>query len=440
MFSSRWWIPALLLATTPFLSGQIKHTSVPLGRALTAALEKTSLTTPGSRPFHFRMEVSEPENPQSPYQGTIEEWWNSADQWRREVSVKSGARQTTVMNEGKRTERDEGDYFPLWLRQFLFATLDPVPDAAQWSAAGITIDQITLPDGRKSDACARLKGKVGIGADTTDAFWNICFQGDGLLNFVGSPRYSMEFHDYRGFDKKQVARRLVDDPEPGTKLVGQVTVLEDENKVKNGANLFDPLPTNDDRFDSVAVDPQQMNRLSADHPPIQWPTVRSGNVEGQLAMYIATDSEGRVREAWPLNSDNAGLEDAARPQVMQWKLKPAVDGNGHPVQVDGGLGFHFSTKIENPLPVMTGADIDKVVSGCMYHPILPQGTAPGAKSPTIRASVNEDGKLTGESFLNGASLETMQRAGFSLDQCHFKPWAVNGKATYYFVDFVFAAP
>ena len=250
------------------------------------------------------------------------------------------------------------------------------------------IDQVTLPDGRKSDACAKLKTKIGTGDSATDAFWNVCIAGDGKLSFVSSPRYAMEFHDYRGFGKKQVARRLVDDPEPGTQLVGEVTVLEDESKVKDSDRLFTPLTTDDSRFTSMSVDSAQMDRLIAGNPAVEWPTVRSGNTSGRLAMYISADANGNVREAWPLNSDNAGLEDPARDQVRKWKLRPAVDAAGNAIQVDGGLGFAFESHIDDPIPIITGADIGKVMSGCPYNPVLQKGLMPSGSSFTIRVSVN----------------------------------------------------
>jgi hypothetical protein len=57
-----------------------------MGDALNKALAKGSLTGAGAKPFHIRVNVSEPENPDSPYQGTIEEWWFSPDQWRRHAA------------------------------------------------------------------------------------------------------------------------------------------------------------------------------------------------------------------------------------------------------------------------------------------------------------------------------------------------------------------
>lgn len=434
------WIFVLLLGVLPGAMGQIKRTSVPVGDAIRVALANCTLTGDGAQPFHIRVSISEPENPQSPYQGTIEEWWVSADQWRREVTDKDGLRQTIVVTGGNKTEKDEGDYFPLWLGNFVTAVFDPIPNAKAWDVSGAVIEQITLPNGAKSEPNVRAQSKIGTGDRATDAFSNISFDGQGRLSFVGSPRYSMEFHDYKVFGKKQIARKLVDNPEPGTTLVGQVTLLEEQSQGGAAPELFAPLASIDNRFHSATATSEQMEKLTDGDPAIEWPTVRSGNIHGHLAMYVSADSEGQVREAWPLNSDNAGLEDPAREQVRKWKLKPAVDATGKRVQVDGGLGFVFDTKIDSPLPVITGAQIESQASGCGYKPVLQAGLLPSGSTFKIRVSVNENGKNTGESFPPGIDWSVIQKTGLNTGGCKFKPYLVDGKPTYYFIDFVFTAP
>jgi hypothetical protein len=348
-------VTAGVLFATGTMYGQVKRTSVPLGDAVGRALAKGSLLGEGARPFHIYVSVSEPENPASPYQGTIEEWWASPSQWRREVTAKGGMRQTIVVADGKKTERDEGNYFPLWLNSFITAIINPVPDAAAWAASGGAIEQITMPNGDKSDACAHAKYKIGTGAAATDAFSTVCFDGEGRVKFYGSPRYSMEFSDYRRFGKKEVARKFGDDPEPGTRLLGDVIKLEDMPKGLR-PELFAALTTEDDRFRSVQVSAAQMEQLTAGNKPIEWPTIRSGNTHGRLAVYVSIDTQGQVREAWPLNSDNAGLDDSVREQVRHWTTKPPVS-DGKPVQVDGPRGFAFDTRVADPLPELGDAEV-----------------------------------------------------------------------------------
>jgi hypothetical protein len=430
----------LLLFSCSFALAQVKRTSVPLGSALSEAIAKSSLRDNDPIPFHILILIKEPENPQSPYQASIEEWWVSKDQWRRDVADKEGLEQTIVVTNGVRTEKDEGDYFPLWLRDFVTAAFDPIPNLASFNTTGATIEQITMPNGDKSSPSVRLQSKIGTGDRATDAFSNISFDKNGYLSFYGSPRYSMEFHDYNNFRKKLYPRTFIDNPEPGTQLVGKVVTLEEESEARVSATLFTPLPITDDRFTSVSVPSQQLEQLTSDNPIITWPAVRSGNTHGQLAVYIGVDNKGQVREAWPLNSDNAGLEDPVRDQVRKWKLKPAIDKACTPVQIDGGLGFHFDTSITNPLPVLTGADIQKQLIGCAYTPILPAGLVSAGSVVKIRLSIDETGKRAGASFSGLDGFKVMQALGLNEKTCQFKPYLVDGKPSYYFLDFNFTAP
>ncbi len=397
---------------------------------LTKALQKSSLTEPGSQPFHIRISVSEPENPQSPYQGAIEEWWVSPQQWRREVTSKDGSHQTIVVAAGKKTEEDQGDYLPLWLNSFVMAAFDPVPDATAWSASGMQIEQITMPNGAKSDACARTQAKLGSGDRAADVFSNVCFDGEGMIKFYGSPRYSMEFHDYRRFGKKQFPGKFVDDPESGTTLVGAVTLLEEESKAANSANVFTPLNRDDNSFESAQVTSAQLEQLTASNPPMVWPPVRSGNVRGRTAAYISVDKNGQVREVWPLNSDNGEISDFVREQVAHWKLKPTLDQNGNPVQIDGGLGFAFETKIGVPLPQLTDAEVRSLATKI----VEPQWPADLKSGTVIEAlvSVDENGKVAGASFhapgtLTGGVLAINE----ALKQWTFRPLVRYGKPQYF---------
>jgi hypothetical protein len=431
----------LLFAVGVSAPAQIKRTSVPLGDAVSKALAVSDLTGENARPFHTRITVSEPENQQSSYQGSIEEWWASKDQWRREVTAKDGLHQTIVVAGGKKTEKDEGDYFPLWLRHFVFAAFDPAPNAAFFTNSGATIDQITLPSGDKSDACARLKSKIGSGDNSIDIFSNICFDSQGRLKFYGSTGYDMEFHDYRSFGKKQIPRELSDDPEPGTRLCGKVEI-EDISKSDLSENLFTRLDANDDRFGSTVVATPQLEKFIADIPPIAWPTVRSGKTSGHLAIYISVDSQGKVREAWPLTGDNGELHDLLREQARIWQLKPAVDSTGKHIQIEGSLSFPFETRIGNPLPVVTGDAIPNQVIDCPYHPTLPAGLLPGGTTFTIGIAVDQTGKQAGASFRlpEGVAWNVIQQTGLDFHNCHYKPFLENGHPTYYFINFVFRAP
>lgn len=185
---------------------RITETSVPLGDALDHAMARSLVTGTNAEPFHLKVHLFEATNPPSPYHAEIEEYWVSPQQWRRSIDSPE-FKQLLIVNGDQIREQTDGEYYPLWLKNFITGIFDPVPNADQWNKLGAKIAQITLPDGQRSDACARMKFKVGSDTVNNDAFANVCFDGAGLLKFVGSPGYSMEFHDYQRFGKKMIARR-----------------------------------------------------------------------------------------------------------------------------------------------------------------------------------------------------------------------------------------
>jgi hypothetical protein len=410
-------------------SGQIRHTSVPIGDVLSKALAKGLITGENARPFHIRVEITEPENPQSPYQGAFEEWWVSPDQWRREATTKDGMRQTIVVTGGKKTEKDEGDYFPVWLRSFVKAVFDPVPEPALWTSSGMMIEQ-TFMAGAKTDACARTQAKIGSADRDSTVYFNVCFDDEGTLKFVGSPGYSMEFHDYRSFGKKKIARILSDDPESGTKLVGKVTVLEDESKANGAADLFAPLAADEDRFREAQVNAVTMENLTAGNPPIAWPTVHSGNLKGKVAIYVSADTEGHVREVWPINADN-GVDDSVREQVRKWTIKAATDKTGKRVQVDGPISFAFETRIENPLPELSDAEVRQLATK-IVDPVWPANSVQPGQIVEAEISVNEQGKFAGASYSHaGVPVAAVIAMNDALHQWTFRPFIKDGKAQYF---------
>ena len=122
----------------------------------------------------------------------------------------------------------------------------------------------------------------------------------------------------------------------------------------------------------------QLEKFIADIPPIAWPTVRSGKTSGHLAIYISVDSQGKVREAWPLTGDNGELHDLLREQARIWQLKPAVDSTGKHIQIEGSLSFPFETRLGNPLPVVTGDAIQNQVIDCPTIQPCPPDCYPAA--------------------------------------------------------------
>lgn len=239
----------------------------------------------------------------------------------------------------KVSEQDTGDYYPFWLRQLVTAVVDPLP---MLQTLKQTNAQIPKPSGSEHSAtCGRLQSKVGVPPVQNTAFYVFCFEGShGLLEYVVTPGYSVAFKNYKSFKDKRVARLLVTGPEPGTTIEANITELTElKNANESLFAVSQPTPK-EQQLKSVILSEASLRSLSLQTPDIVWPSVRTGKTSGVLSMYISIDRSSHVRETFPLNSDNADLNDTARQQVQKWQFKPAAT-DGAPVQIESILNLRL---------------------------------------------------------------------------------------------------
>jgi Gram-negative bacterial TonB protein C-terminal len=413
--------------------------------ALKHAQALSSLTGPHAQPFHLRLTVSEPANPNSPYRAMIEEFWKSSTDWQRTIDS-PGFRQNLTVKGDSRNEQNSGGYYPIWLRSFVTAAIDPLEDAAFWNQVSARIVLTTTTNGKLSTSCARAQFKIGAPPLNNDAFAVICFNSDGTLSSVVRPGYDMEFHDAQVFGKKRIAYRYVDDPEPGKNLVGTVEVLE---QIKDGASI--PIVTSladqsSELIKSFPINQVTFDQLASGQPALVWPPVHSGNTSGKLSMFVSVDKDGRVREAYPLNSDNAGLQDAARDQLLKWQLKPAVV-DGKRTQVEAALTFAFSTTLEGvadssgsvvpSAPVSVAGAKPIVVSPAIanslrvksYAPVYPQALREHRVSGKVdlKAVIGSNGQIVSLTPILSNNPGFTTAAITAVQHWAYKPYLLNGE-------------
>lgn len=323
----------ILSNASAFASGDAQ---ISLAEAATNATEQSKLTLSGNSPFHLKVVIAETTNPDSEYKAEVEEYWFSNEKWRRTVRSPHLA-QTRIVNGDKAFEKNEGDYYPWWLTDLVTAILDPLPMLEQLRQINT---QIMKPIGNEnSSSCSRLQSKEG--------YFVFCFKSArGLLDSVVTPGYDAEFQDYQAFKGKQVARRIMLEPEPGTTIVAKIVELAEPEPVDDGLFVIQQPTDPQNRLTSIRVSEETARKLLLSAPDIVWPSVGKNPTSGRLALYIAVDKGGHVREVWPKGSDNSDLEDFARDQVRKWQFKPAA-ANGIPVQMETVLTLMFKTKLEN---------------------------------------------------------------------------------------------
>lgn len=423
-----------LSAQSPELQQFIQSVDkISVDQAIGRALKSGSLTTEGS-PFHALLQISQPGDASSPYTGTIEVYWAGPSRYRINISSKTFS-QTRIVNGTDVEEHDVGDFYPTWLRNYELALLDPLPMAHDFIGRNAPV---MLGQNISQSCVSRDDRTNGITDQMTWA--QLCFQGtEPLIKYAMDFTYFMEFGDYLPFGKKLVARSYTTYTDGNEKVLGQLKELEPLNSSDDSLfQVLNPTPVTQ-QIQTVFVSMVTNQSLLEDMPAIDWPPVHEGKTEGNMIVHVITDRTGQVREAYKHNSDNAGTEVFGTQQALRYKFKPLLV-NGIAVQMETPLVLHFSTKIADPIPVLTGDDIKKYAPGCGYKPILPKGLLPSGTTFKIRVSVNERGEDTGEIFPQDIPWSVVQQAHLDARTCHFKPYLINGQPWYHHIDFVFTAP
>jgi hypothetical protein len=417
-------------------AAQTAPPAISVGEAIDHTIRTSSLIDRG-KPFHAVLTTSNPNNAASAYNATVEVFWNNKKSYRTVITSPTFS-QTRIVQGDAIEEHNTGDFYPPWLQNYVTALLNPLhlPNAFQ-NATG----QIFLGEHMRS--CIRHEDKPGgITNDLTYA--SICFAGnqphlDSMTDFT----YSMSFSDYQPFEKKQIPRAYEGEMDGRDPIIGRFTTLEPLANPNPAIFTITTTTPPAERIETTPVSTLQEESMleHADNSP--WPPVRDGKAEGYMIVYAVTDRTGQVRSAHKYNSDNAELEDAGVARALHYKFKPLLI-DGVPQQMAMPLVLHFSSRIADPKPIVTGDTIKDYVSGCGTAD-LPTGLLPKGTPFHIRYLISEEGKVYEESFPEANDAVQIPQALLnpawgSLRTCHFHPYLRDGKPTEYFVLFTFTAP
>jgi len=424
-----------LLLAIPVAAQMQRPPSITVGDAIQRVQHRSSLTDHG-KSFHAVLIISNPRNPNSAYKATIEVFWKNKHTYRTVITSPTFS-QTRIVQGDQIEESNTGDFYPPWLQDYVTAILNPLhlPSVFQYATGLIFL-------GEHMHSCLRHDDRPG-GITNNLTFANICFAGnDPTLESMDDFTYDMTFSDYHRYEKQDIPYSYQGGTEGNDPIVGKLTLLE---PLADDPSLFTittpTLPA--DRIETTAVSTLKEESLVERTDTSPWPPIRDGKTEGYMIVYAVTDRTGQVRSANKYNSDNAELEYAGVARALHYKFKPFLI-DGVPQQMEMPLVLHFSSHIEDPIPVITGAAISAHVSGC-DTPSLPSGLLPSGTPFHIRYFISEEGKVYEENFPEANDKlqipqELLNPAWGSLRSCRFAPYLRNGKPTVYYVLFTFQAP
>jgi hypothetical protein len=386
-------------------------------------LKTCSLVEEG-KPFHAILAIGSPD---SPFSGRVEVWWAAADKYKSVISSPAFS-QTRIVNGSQVMESDSGDYFPRWLETFKDAILDPIPMIGNFRGRSGTV----MFGSQINRSCAGRDDRTDGRTDWT-TWGSICFSGSQphLLS-VQTTNFNLEFGDWKSFGKKQIAHTYKTDVLDFKEIEARLTKIEELRDVPSESFAITAPTPSGQQIKSEFVSTQKEESLLENAPAIDWPTVHEGKTDGYMIVYARTDRTGRVRETAKHNSDNPGLESFGMEQALRYKFKPLLV-NGVAEQMEMPLVLHFSTKIANPLPFLTGEVLLKQIHGCDAR--LVSSVPPNVRATATSISVNEQGKLTGEGYgptVDPGSPAVLVTVKMGLIfECHFATFLKNGVPWYY---------
>jgi hypothetical protein len=299
------------------------------------AVGQVTLDQPGTKPFHLKATLAPSRNADSGSgrTGEVEIWWASPTKWRREVRYPE-FHQILVVNGAKEWQKNEGDYFPEWLREIAVALIDPVPllDHVLEQVQGADVKSFagnTYFSWMTMSTDGNVKKGMGAGIALTDS--------TGLILYGGDLGWNALLRNYKNFHGRMVARTVSSgSPEVTAKIV----TLEDLRGVP--AHFLDASASAGDAtlLQTVLVDELSLRKNLLPAEPSTWPAVENGPLKGAITADVVVDRAGKVREVGTILSDNPRLSDTARHSIAAMQFRPYLQ-NGVPVQVVSRITMPF---------------------------------------------------------------------------------------------------
>lgn len=424
-FLSSFLLAAPLYAQMQFAPPQMISSDEALDRAV-----KNNVLTLNGSPFHAVLEIAALKEDDPAFKGRVELFWESQQKYRLALESPTFG-QTLVVNGEHVMETNQGDFYPNWLRGFVTALMDPMPRLKDLRGRQ---DRVAV--GPKTFSCVRRDDRPsGITDQMTWA--EICFGGDdALLQLAMDFTYNMEFHDFKKFEKKQIARTYVSGAGDHARLQGILTTLEKWQPDEALLAVTNPTAPSDRILTTLVSTATEESMLESAPKDVAWPTVRDGKMDGYMIVQATTDRAGQVRETSKHNSDNPGLESFGREIALKYKFKPLLV-DGVPQQMVMPLVLHFTTTLSaDPIPDLDDVTTRKMITGCsLPHEIKDPPSA--GQQIVITFHVQDDGRLMtlGSSDRKIPVLTLYQQ----FRGCHFPQYMQNGRPTAYHANMTVAA-
>jgi TonB family protein len=350
------------------------------------SVASSSLTTPGSPPFHLKLEAADSAKLHPEYKTELEVWWVAPDKWRRELKSETFS-ETAVQNGQSYSETTSGGYLPWWLHELMTVPLSPLP---MEELATVEPELSGTADHRR----AQWESLFSDGANTVSIHNSILFEGI-VAKEIFARTASAKLSAYQAFGAKNVPRafEFFDGRTAIRAYVVGLELLED-----SGDALF--AVAHDTGFNArtrfVEISQASLESYKLETPPMVWPVVHNFPDTGVIAVHITLDRAGVIREVGSPISKNVVLSNPAAEQVRNWKFKPYLV-DGAPVQVSTYISIPFKAKFELLGDNSAGLAAQPFVDRIKRTRELSDLSLPGSKPFHLVASFQSGDAMSGTS-------------------------------------------
>jgi TonB family protein len=326
--------PFLFLLAMPVLS-QGQDDTAEFHALIQKSVAASSLTAPGSQPFHLKLEAADSAKARPEYKTVFEVWWAAPDKWRRELKSQTFS-ETAVQNGQSYSETTSGGYLPLWLHQLMTIPLNALP-----------LDELATvqPDlsGAADHRHAEWESPFSDGSNTVSIHNSIRF--DGVVpKEIFTRTVSATLSAYQSFGAKNVPRSFEFFDKQIT-IRAYVVGLEQLDAANDALFAVSQDTGFNNRTRFVEVSQASLENYKLESPPMVWPVVHNFPDTGVIAVQITLDRTGAIREVGSPVSRNVVLSGPAAEQIRNWKFKPYLV-DGAPVQVSTYISIPFKAKFE----------------------------------------------------------------------------------------------
>ncbi|HWF67726.1 MAG TPA: energy transducer TonB [Acidobacteriaceae bacterium] len=280
-------------------------------------------------PFHLKATYVATGDTEFTGDGTIEEWWQSKDVWRKEVTF--GEYRSVLIKNGQPPEfYGTSDSVPMRLIQANAAILIHIASgdesSRRWKMANKNISGVDL-DVLSKNQSAFLSNKI---SEEVQYY----FTPEGILRVQRNGDLITYYNNFQAF-KNLLTPRTIEFTARGKRLLTiSIETLDPLTQSKEAILGLTSAPKNLPLIGSAlhTTSPDGQLQVISMVYPVYPSNAKAEKIQGSVGIRVTIDGKGKVRDPHVLSSTAKSLNEAALDAVRQRRYQPTVL-DGIPVNV-----------------------------------------------------------------------------------------------------------